>query len=106
VGLIRTILLTNRQLFGEKNGQLPKWPKGADCKSAVGRLRRFESFTAHQSFSGRKSLKKGIRQERQALIAQLVEHALGKGEVMGSSPIEGSFCRKNTSTIRIIKFEE
>ena len=43
---------------------------------------------------------KGVRQERQALIAQLVEHALGKGEVMGSSPIEGSFCRKNTTTIR------
>ncbi len=38
--------------------------------------------------------KQGVRQERQALIAQLVEHALGKGEVMGSSPIEGSFCRK------------
>ena len=50
--------------------------------------------------------KKGVRQERQALIAQLVEHALGKGEVMGSSPIEGSFCRKNTSIIRIIIFEE
>ena len=27
---------------------------------------------------------------RQALIAQLVEHALGKGGVMGSTPIEGS----------------
>gem|GEM_PF-4299213 len=30
-----------------KCGQLPKWPKGADCKSAGRRLRRFESFTAH-----------------------------------------------------------
>ena len=28
-------------------GQLPKWPKGTDCKSVVRRLRRFESFTAH-----------------------------------------------------------
>jgi hypothetical protein len=27
---------------------------------------------------------------RPALIAQLVEHALGKGGVMGSTPIEGS----------------
>ena len=27
---------------------------------------------------------------RQALIAQLAEHTLGKGEVMGSSLIEGS----------------
>jgi hypothetical protein len=32
-------------------------------------------------------------EERQALIAQLVEHALGKGGVMGSIPIEGSLCR-------------
>ena len=40
---------------------------------------------------------KGVRQERQALIAQMVEHALGKGEVMGSSPIEGSFCRVYTT---------
>ena len=28
-------------------GQLPKWPNGADCKSAVCRLRGFESLTAH-----------------------------------------------------------
>ena len=28
--------------------------------------------------------------ERQALIAQMVERALGKGKVMGSNPIEGS----------------
>ena len=30
---------------------------------------------------------------RQALIAQLVEHVLGKNGVMGSNPIEGSCCR-------------
>ena len=29
------------------SGQLPKWPNGADCKSAVRRLRGFESLTAH-----------------------------------------------------------
>jgi hypothetical protein len=29
---------------------------------------------------------------RQALIAQLVEHVLGKNGVMGSNPIEGSCC--------------
>ncbi len=29
------------------HGQLPKWPNGADCKSAVCRLRGFESLTAH-----------------------------------------------------------
>ena len=32
-------------------GQIPKWPKGADCKSAGRRLRRFESFTAHLVYS-------------------------------------------------------
>ena len=30
---------------------------------------------------------------RQALIAQSVEHVLGKNGVMGSNPIEGSECR-------------
>ena len=29
------------------NGQLPEWPNGADCNSAVFRLRWFESITAH-----------------------------------------------------------
>jgi hypothetical protein len=32
---------------------------------------------------------------RHALIAQLVEHALGKGGVMGSTPIEGSTAEEN-----------
>ena len=30
-------------------GRLPKWPTGADCKSAGLRLRWFESITYHQS---------------------------------------------------------
>jgi hypothetical protein len=35
-----------------KNGQMPEWLKGADCKSAGFGLRRFESFSVHQfSFS-------------------------------------------------------
>jgi hypothetical protein len=34
-----------------------------------------------------------MAEERQALIAQLVERALGKGKVMGSNPIEGSLSR-------------
>ena len=28
-------------------GQVPKWPKGADCKSAAPVLQRFESSPAH-----------------------------------------------------------
>ncbi len=34
-------------------------------------------------------------EDRQALIAQLVEHVLGKNGVMGSSPIEGSSAEFN-----------
>ena len=29
------------------SGQIPEWPNGADCKSAVFRLRWFESIFAH-----------------------------------------------------------
>ena len=29
-------------------GEIPKWPTGADCKSAVLRLRRFESCSPHK----------------------------------------------------------
>ena len=30
-------------------GQIPEWPNGADCKSAVFRLRWFESIFAHKN---------------------------------------------------------
>ncbi len=42
--------------------------------------------------AGTPSDRSGSQQERQALIAQLVERVLGKNEVMGSNPIEGSGC--------------
>ena len=42
-----------------------------------------------------------MAEERQALIAQLVERALGKGKVMGSNPIEGSFRRMELSWLSI-----
>ena len=41
-----------------------------------------------------------VSPQRQALIAQLVERALGKGEVMGSIPIEGSKCRITENLIQ------
>ena len=34
----------NKMIFGE----IPKWPTGADCKSVVVRLRRFESSSPHE----------------------------------------------------------
>ena len=39
--------------------------------------------------------------ERQALIAQLVERALGKGEVIGSNPIGGSLSRFENESLGI-----
>ena len=39
-----------RRMFreGRKQGKLPEWPNGADCKSAGVRLRWFESITSHK----------------------------------------------------------
>src|SRR5512141_1395607 len=68
------------------SGQLPKWPKGTDCKSVVRRLRRFESFTAHYP--------EQFGTARIAHIAQSVEHTLGKGEVTGPNPVVGSVAEK------------
>src|SRR6476661_7274125 len=85
-------LVSNPQLtIGMKKeyGQLPKWPKGTDCKSVVRRLRRFESFTAHSCRRIRYSPEPfGIAGT--AHIAQSVEHTLGKGEVTGPNPVVGS----------------
>ncbi len=38
------------------HGQVPKRPKGTDCKSVALALRRFESYPAHQNFPTRKIL--------------------------------------------------
>ena len=78
-------------------GQLPKWPKGTDCKSVVRRLRRFESFTAHSTNTILVPPKNG-EVARNALIAQLAEHTLGKGEVTGSNLVEGSVAGKHFFT--------
>ena len=55
-GLIVWFSTFNFQL---KEGQIPEWPNGADCKSAGLRLRWFESILAHRKF---------------AEVAQLIEH--------------------------------
>jgi hypothetical protein len=36
-------------------GGVPEWPKGTDCKSVVGRLRRFESSSLHHNNCRRSS---------------------------------------------------
>ena len=100
-------------------GGVPKWPTGADCKSAGLRLRRFESFPHHggsmgrvfllcricgsssvgralafqacgRGFESRLPLPGLVLVSAVARVAQLVEHTLGKGEVIGSIPIASS----------------
>ncbi len=46
-----------------------------------------------------------MARERQALIAQLVERALGKGKVMGSNPIEGSYSRLFGNIVLVIGYQ-
>src|SRR5437764_15226357 len=60
---------------------MPERPKGADCKSAGSRLRRFESFSLHHSEGNR------------AGIAQLVERQPSKLNVTGSNPVSRSKTR-------------
>ena len=43
-----------------KNGQIPEWPNGADCKSAGVRLRWFESIFAHKKFCGSSSVDRAL----------------------------------------------
>ena len=38
---------------GLSHGGIPEWPKGTDCKSVVGRLRRFESSSLHHTITGK-----------------------------------------------------
>ena len=101
------------------SGEVPEWPKGADCKSAGVSLRRFESSPLHINCGDHHvtSLDAGIAQlvrasafqaegrgfesrfplfgsgagAHDAQVAQLVEHILGKDEVGGSIPLLGFF---------------
>ena len=41
------------QMSRKVSGQIPEWPNGADCKSAVFRLRWFESIFAHSQLMTR-----------------------------------------------------
>jgi hypothetical protein len=101
-------------------GEVPERPKGADCKSAGVRLRRFESSPLH-SVRGNRTTKMrrgsssvgrarafqargrgfdsrlplvaasvGIAIDGYAHVAQSAEHFLGKEEVTGSNPVVGS----------------
>ena len=55
-------LICNQQVGGSNpsigsvigTGEIPKWPTGADCKSAASQLRRFESCSPHHITHGAK----------------------------------------------------
>lgn len=94
-----TVRLTRRimrTLFSTapRQGSVPKWPTGADCKSAGSRLRWFESSPAHhprrQQPAARAWQGIGCWLLAHAHVAQLAEHVFGKDEVTGSSPVVGS----------------
>ena len=97
------------------SGEVPEWPKGADCKSAGVSLRRFESSPLHMKSSDHHvaTFDAGIAQlarasafqaegrgfesrfplsndgAHDAQVAQSAEHILGKDEVGGSIPLLG-----------------
>ena len=99
------------------SGEVPEWPKGADCKSAGVSLRRFESSPLHinimtmitdagiaqlvrasafqaegRGFESRFPLQSADQVAATwAQVAQSAEHVLGKDEVGGSIPLLG-FC--------------
>jgi hypothetical protein len=66
-------------------GGVPEWPKGADCKSAVARLRRFESSPLHSAHGGR-----GSSSRNAAGVAQLVELQPSKLDVASSNLVARS----------------
>src|SRR5450759_5986871 len=78
------------------NGEIPKWPTGADCKSAGECLRRFESCSPHfkrilavNLVIERVSLRISLGRY-QAGVAQLVEHQPSKLRVADSSSVSRS----------------
>ena len=89
-----------------KQGEVPEWPKGADCKSA-GDAFEGSNPSLSTSFAGiaqlveREPSKLGVAGSSpvsrsncvvvptDAQVAQSVEHVLGKDEVGGSIPLLG-----------------
>ena len=69
---------SRKPLRHSQSGQVGEWLKPTDCKSVPPcEVRRFESFPVHHECGS-------------AVVAQLVEHFLGKEEVTGPIPVNGS----------------
>ena len=70
------------------SGGVPERPKGADCKSAANRLRRFESSPLHPTVPSLRRVAATMKSP--AGVAQLVELQPSKLDVAGSSPVARS----------------
>src|SRR5579884_3061889 len=71
--------------IGGARGGVPKWPKGADCKSAALSLQGFESSPHHQQQDGNRHRGDTVTFVRSGPSSSVVERILGKNEV--ESPI-------------------
>ena len=88
-------------------GGVPEWLKGADCKSVGLRLRWFESIPLHQRNFRKANFSNAARKDTRSRwsnsscdslhplheacpCGSVVEHSLGKGEVMRSIRIMGT----------------
>ena len=101
------------------SGEVPEWPKGADCKSAgyayVGsnptpstsrpqlvlkekrKVRGSSSVGRASAFQAeRRRFESGLPLQTSAHLAQLVEHVLGKDEVTSSILVVGSKVSRKT----------
>ena len=74
---------------GGAGGEIPKWPKGADCKSAGERLRRFKSSSPHHLWAGF-YLIEIERAGRTGGNSSAVERQPSKLGVAGSNPVSRS----------------
>ena len=90
------------------HGEIPKWPTGADCKSAGFYLRWFESIFSHESPT---LIRSGFYFEKkfskkQAEVAQSVEHQPSKLRVAGSNLVFRSLSQCSSGVERFLGKEE
>ena len=82
------------------SGEVPEWPKGADCKSAGVSLRRFESSPLHHPLRARSERRV---QRTYAGIAQLVRASAFQAEGRGFEsrfPLRGAGIRTRSAAER------
>ena len=94
-----------------KIGEIPEWPNGSDCNSAVLRLRRFESCSPHiinNKFADFRKMYKFANRlpTNYAEVAQLVERQPSKLNVAGSTPVFRSNVRITFQKRHVIFFSK